>query len=155
MFCLEQIGTKDGTHRTFRLKEGPRGGLETFAFPPDVIRLHIECSDGEVRIGDIVFLPKVKAEETRCFAVEFISLVTVRWYAWNESDDNVLYSDGQAKWIASGQSFAVFMQNALQSHWKQRQQNEMRYREKCVNGRYVPSPELLRPLEEFVHFPDD
>lgn len=153
MFCIQQIGVKDGTHRTRRL-EGRGEVLETFAFPPEVRLLHMECADEEVRVGNLVFLPKVKAEESRCFCVEFFSIVTVRWYAWNESDDSVLYSDDKRTWTATGQSFAVFMQHALQGHWKQVRENETRYREKLVHGRYVPSPELGRPLNN-VYFPND
>ena len=61
-------------------------------------------------------------------------------------------------WITDG--VVVYTPDAFVSHFstlalRQRAENEQRYREKCVHGRYVPSPELRRPPPRWADVCDD
>lgn len=107
------------------------------SFPPDVVELH--RLGREVTIGRVVFLPTPLARTTGCFAVEFLTLTRVRWYAWTP-DDRVWELD-ESSWYSRAQSFEVFLHSALADHRAQLACDDQRFREKCVGGRYVASPE--------------
>ena len=156
MFRLSQIGSRNVVLSSGSLECLRKETKHRFAFPSDVIDLHRECEHEEIRIGRVVFLPRAKAEKSLCFAVLFFSITTVRWYAWNETDCKVWYSDDEREtWKTSHEPFAVFMQRALHAHWEQERQAEARRFQKCVHGRFVPSPELHPNLTNFLEYPND
>ena len=145
MMLLGQLGTKNIVSLTSRLDASHKKTPPEFCIPSDVERWHDEYDGKEIDIGGVTFLKRELADASRCFGVAFTSATTVRWYTWNRCDRRVWYSDDEREtWTTAGQPFEVFVQELLQEQRKQAAQDEMRYREKCVHGRYVPSPELCR-----------
>ena len=70
------------------------------------------------------------------FADEVVSTSLTKQWSYQRIDDLVCSSMGECV------TPHVFLQRLIRRELHQRAQNDLRYREKCVDGRYVPSPEL-------------
>lgn len=109
--------------------------------PPELRELYEE-SDGRAfdiervrfrRTDDVRVTPRdvvVFADDEAAFAK--------RWM-YHRCDDLVCSSVGECL------TTAEFLKHVVRRELHQRAQNHLRYTEKCVRGRYVPSPELTRP----------
>lgn len=70
------------------------------------------------------------------FADEMVSASLTKQWSYQRIDDLVCSSVGECV------TPHVFLQRLIRRELHERAQNDLRYREKCVDGRYVPSPDL-------------
>lgn len=116
-------------------------------WPADLKRL-FDNADDEFYLGRLTFLCLRAQQRTGYLAMEDVDAHTLRAWKWVTP----LHSDHVASCIVdttthkitpeSEECFDIFVSRYVNEFFEQRSCNDARFREKCVNGRYVSSPEL-------------
>lgn len=131
------------------IHEDSQVGEMSHALPQEILDLY-RMSQGRAFSIERVVFRNAQDVEKNCtgsivFADEVVTCTITKQWMYNPVDDLISST--------MGESFTthVFLHRFARREYHQRAQNHLRYTEKCVNGRYVPSPELIRPCSPGDH----
>ena len=81
------------------------------------------------------------------FADEVVSFSRSKVWSYDRTDDIVVSNHGDCE-----ENMKAFIAKFVSKELRQREMNHRRYAEKCVNGVYVPSPDLAprRQPDDFI-----
>ena len=123
--------------------EDSQVGEMSHALPQEILDLYMLTQGRAFSIERVVFRNAQDVEKNRTgsivFADEIVTCTITKQWLYNPVDDLISSTMGETF------TTHVFLHRFAQREYHQRAQNHLRYTEKCVNGRYVPSPELIRP----------
>lgn len=125
------------------IHEDSHGGAMTHNLPQEISDLYAASNGRAFSVERVAFRCCDDIEKRRTgsivFADEVVTRTITKQWMYHPTDNLVASSMGECLTVH------VFLQRIARRENHQRAQNHLRYREKCVNGRYVPSPELVRP----------
>ena len=117
-------------------------GELSHTLPQKILELYILSQGRAFSIERVVFRNAHDVHKKRTgtivFADEVVTCTITKQWMYQPIDDLI------ASTIGEHFTTHVFLQRLARREYHQRAQNHLRYTEKCVNGRYVPSPELVR-----------
>ena len=135
-----------------------RRTLEGLLLPTAIRDMYtaLQSVENEFYLGPITFrsLRSMAADLVGAhFAIAYGGAQEAILYEHDSCDGLVLRRfRGEVQWIAPVNDFLAL---AVNDHRQERVRAEEAYRSKCVNGRYVPSPELHPLRSDDVDFPID
>lgn len=131
------------------IHENSQVGEMSHTLPQEILDLYLMSQGRAFSIERVVFRNArdiyKNSTGSIVFADEVVTCTTTKQWMYQPIDDLIASTVGE--------SFTthVFLQRLARREYHQRAQNHLRYTEKCVNGRYVPSPELVRPCSPGDH----
>lgn len=125
--------------------------LTTVNLPKELAKLysHVGSTNASFSLERLRFRPLSHVREERgivTFADETVSFTVTKTWSYHRVDDIVVSSDGD-----HAESLRSFLDTYVRREHHQRALNHQRYMDKCVDGVYVPSPDMSPSPAEFVN----